>query len=314
MQTKCLMNLVYSIQQNHSMRYATVFLAFALCAAAQDREPKRFFQMTEAEIAATLKDLHDHNPSLQTRIEALSELFIGTPYRLGPLGEGDGGEFDREPLVGFKEADCTTLVEQVTALSLKPDLEDAIRTLQRIRYRKGKISYKERNHFPEIDWVPNNIAAGYVKDITRDAAGDKTATARKLISKKNWYANKTLDDIQGFAQASVEEKQKRLERLKTLGKGFKDENASVPYAPIDIIPEILEKIPSGTIANVVREDKPDIPVLISHQVLIITKDNAQYVRHASSSGKMVEDVLLRDYLSRYAASSWKLLGLNLNQV
>lgn len=299
------------------MKRAAALLAFILINAVPSRghhQSQKFFQMSETEIGETLKELHARNPALPDRIEAVSEYFLGAPYRLGPLGEGNFGDFDRDPLINFKEADCTTLVEQVMALALKPDLHEAIKTLQEIRYRGGEISYKTRNHFPEVDWIPNNVAAGFIKDITRDIAADRTAVARKAISKARWYENKKLDDIQGFMNATPEEKQRRLKGLQALGKGFKDQEASVPYVPIALVPEILEKIPSGTIANLVREDKPNIPVLISHQVLIIVKDGKRYVRHASSSAKIVVDVPAPDYLNHYAASTWRLVGLNLNQV
>lgn len=288
---------------------AVVFPAHRAGAA----EAKAFFRMSDQEIASALKTLRAENPGLEGRIAAASGYFLGTPYRLGPLGEGEKGEFDRDPLVSFKEADCTTLVETVMALSLKPELPEALKTLQRIRYRDGRISYETRNHFPEADWIPNNIQAGFIEDITRGIAGDKTGLARKLISKRDWYARKTMDDLRGFDAEPAASKEKRLARLQGLGRNFEDRVSTVPYVPIEILPSVIEKIPSGAIANLVREDSPDKPVLISHQVLIVEKNGAKYVRHAAF-GKAVEDVPALEYFYRYFNSPWRLLGLNISRL
>ena len=292
---------------------AAALLLAAGASLARGEEPKRFFQMSRREISATLKTIHARNPTLQSRIEAVSSLFLGTPYRLGPLGEGPEGEFDRDPLISFEAVDCTTLVEQTMALSLAPTLEEALTLLQGIRYQYGRISYKTRNHFPEVDWLPNNVEAGYLKDITTEVAGAATRRAAKRISKRDWYSQRTLEDIQGFKAFPAAEKEARLERLRKLGGEFPDRIASIPYLPMELLPQVLDKIPSGTIANLVREDRPDKPVLVSHQVLIIAMDGSRRVRHASSRGR-VEDVPALEYFHRYSNSPWPLLGLNLDQV
>lgn len=251
-------------------------------------------------------------PSLNGRIEAVSESFLGVPYRLGPLGEGPAGEFDAEPLSNLKEFDCTTYVEQVMALALEPDARKALDVvLPKIRYKGGVVSYETRNHFTELDWVPNVAAAGFLKDITREVAPREAKTATKTISKRRWYEGRTLEDIQGFPDASLADKTARLARLKALAPRFEDQTVSIPYIPIEVLPGLLEKIPSGTIANLVRADAPDIPTMISHQFFFIQKGGQTYVRHAAS-GRRVEDVLAVEYLARYARSSWRLLGVDLN--
>jgi len=111
-------------------------------------------------IQEELRRIHQQAPSLAQRVEAVSELFLGVPYKLGSLGEGPDGEFDRDPLIRFDAFDCTTFVETVMALSLDSDLDSAVRTLQKIRYKDGQIGYATRNHFIELDWVPNNVRAG----------------------------------------------------------------------------------------------------------------------------------------------------------
>ncbi len=288
-------------------------LALALAGEARGAGPKRFFEMSRPEIAGVLRDLHDANPELADRIVAVSERFLGTPYRLGPLGEGSSADFDRDPLFSFKEADCTTFIEQVMALSIKRRLPDALDALTAIRYQGGRVGYLTRNHFPEVDWIPNNKAAGFLEDITREIAGEKTGEAGKIISKRRWYDSKTIDDLAGFSGLAPKEKESRLKRLRAAGAELKDETAAVPYLPMDLFPAALEKIPSGTIANLVREDAADKPVLISHQVLLIRKDGGVVARHAASGGQ-VEDVPALEYFYRYYNSKWRLIGLNLNRI
>ena len=70
----------------------------------------RFVDMTEPEIAKALREIHRTHPGLDERILAVSEAFLGVPYRLGPLGEGGDGEFNRQPLYSFRDLDCTTYV------------------------------------------------------------------------------------------------------------------------------------------------------------------------------------------------------------
>lgn len=285
-------------------------LALALAVIPASAAPERFHEMARPRIAAALKKVHKRNKTLESRVEAVSELFLGTPYKLGPLGEGPDGEFDRDPLISFAAADCTTLIEQSMALALEPELDRAEAALQKIRYRGGKISYETRNHFPEADWVPQNAWAGYLKDVTAEIAGEKVKTASKRISKREWYAKKTAEELQGIPDPA--DRERRLARLKTLGESFEDQIASLPYLPMDLVPALLPKIPSGTIANLVREDQADKPVLIAHQVLLVRRDGSPFVRHAAFGGR-VEDVPALEYFYRFYNSKWRLLGLNLNR-
>lgn len=288
----------------------TLLLA-ALLAAPAAAKPEAYEAPSLERLTKELKRIHKKSPTMEERVTKISALFVGAPYQLGPLGEGEQGEFDRDPLWRLDRFDCTTLVETVLALAADPDPKRALdTTLQRIRYKEGVIGYKTRNHFPETDWIPQNAWAGFLKDVTAETAPDMVRQATKLIAKKAWYEAKTADDVQGFAEAG--EREKRLRRLKKLGDDILDQNASVPYLPMDALPQLLGRIPSGTIANLVREDQSDKPLLISHQVLIVEKNGEKFVRHAAF-GKTVEDVPALEYFYRYYNSKWRLLGLNLNR-
>lgn len=293
---------------------AVLFAALALHAAAVEnpQSAKPFFAMDEPAIASALRTIHAQNAALSSRVEAVSARFLGTPYVLGPLGEGPDGQFDRDPLVNFQKADCTTYVEEVIALSLEPNLKRAKNLLQKIRYHDGKISYATRNHFPEVDWIPNNSAAGFIEDITREIGGDRTRIVTKIISKRDWYSNKSADDLKDFP-GSQPEKERLLIRLKALGQEFKDQQAEIPYLPLESLPMLLTKIPSGTILNLVRAEMPDKPVLITHQALLVHTREGAFIRHAHAS-TAVEDAPALEYFKRYEGSKWPLLGVNLNRI
>lgn len=293
------------------MKALLLAAALAAPAAPAAAGPKGYEPPSREKLAKALKRVHKRNPTVSERVPQVSALFLGAPYRLGPLGEGEKGEYDRDPLWRLDAFDCTTLVETVMALAADPDPDRALdKTLQRIRYKEGVIGYTTRNHFPETDWIPQNAWAGFLKDITAELAPGKVKQATKLIAKKAWYEAKTADDIQGFPDAG--EREKRLRRLKREGDGLLDQTASVPYIPMDALPQLLPRIAPGTIANLVREDQPDKPVLVSHQVLIVEKDGLPHVRHAAF-GKAVEDVPALEYFYRYYGSGWRLLGLNFNR-
>lgn len=260
-------------------------------------------------IQRELRRIHERVTSLGQRVEAVSELFLGVPYELGPLGEGPEGEFDRDPLIRFDAFDCTTFVETVMALSLENDLDLGTQMLQNVRYKDGQIGYATRNHFTELDWVPNNVRAGYLRDITSDVAGRAAVEISKIVSKREWYLRRSLINLKGGF--SEEEKRRLLPKLQRLGEQFPDQLGALTVLPIEALHVALAKIPSGTIANLVHADQPGSDTIVSHQLFLIKKSDGWYVRHAAS-GKAVEDDPIQ-FLERYRNSSrWHLVGLNLN--
>jgi N-acetylmuramoyl-L-alanine amidase-like len=269
---------------------------------------RRFQPRSTTQIQERLRRIEQQAASLPQRVEAISELFLGVPYRLGALGEGPGGEFDRDPLIRFDAFDCTTFVETVMALALTSDVASATRILQKIRYRDGQIGYATRNHFIELDWVPNNVRAGYLRDITSDVAGGNAVKVRKTISKKRWYLRKSLASLEGGF--TKDEKQHLVARLRHLGERLPDERATLTVLPLTALPQALAHIPSGTIANLVHADRRDRATVVSHQVLLIRKSDGWYLRHAAL-GKAVEDDPI-GILGPYKDLRWRLIGLNLD--
>ena len=76
--------------------------------------------------------------SMADRLELATRPFVGAPYVLSPLGEGDLGGTDPDPRLRFDAFDCTTFVE--TALRTW-GLDNAARLPERILKLRQDISH-----------------------------------------------------------------------------------------------------------------------------------------------------------------------------
>lgn len=241
---------------------------------------------------------------LVTRVEAFSNEFIGLPYgNGGPLGEGPDGRYDQDPLYRFDTFDCTTYVETVLSLAHAGDVEDFERRMDEIRYENAVVDYVTRNHFPSLDWVPNNIMNGLFFDPTADLVpAGVLRVARATVDKPNYYAFLKADmlRVSGLTPA---EREVRAQEWRQEGARFTPVVATLNYVPVDWVvanPQWLQNLRSGMVVNFVRPNW-DLRHLIgthqnvSHQGFIIRQGNQIFLRHASTSGKVAQ-VLFLDYL------------------
>ncbi|WP_230425661.1 N-acetylmuramoyl-L-alanine amidase-like domain-containing protein [Spartinivicinus ruber] len=189
------------------------------------------------------------NLSTINKVNKISELLLGTPYADGKLGEGINGKYDKDPLYRFDQFDCTTFVETVMAVAISDSSDNFLNNINNIRYKGGYVSYTTRNHFPSLDWIPNNQV--FFEDITRSIAGESTATAVAIIDKKAWYEASKIEKIQSI-DINKNSKQQLLEQLKEEGSQFEPEQASLPYIPLDTI--FVRTIPTPEVLQE-REDK-----------------------------------------------------------
>jgi hypothetical protein len=213
---------------------------------------------------------------------------------------------DTMPLLGGR-FDCTTFVETVAALVQTGRPEMFFNNLKAIRYRDGVATFENRNHFPEADWIPNNEKAGILKDVTAQIAqsgGVTVATTNKRIERAKWLAQQEKQGKVSRSIASVVEK-----------KWPATIDAKVSYIALKDISKIKDKIPTGTILNLVRKNDDKHPVLITHQGFIVRQKGAIVLQHASQGGA-VRTMDLSDYLEKQSKESiaWPLVGINLNQL
>lgn len=237
----------------------------------------------------------------------MSKTFLGLPYgKGGPLGEGPEGRYDQDPLYRFDTFDCTTFVETIMALALSRDVNEFESRLDHIRYKDGVVDYFSRNHFTDLQWIPFNIENGYMSELTYEVAkSSEIQIAEALINYPAWVLSHKINQII-VPEATLEEKERLLEELKSRAGEFSPEVARLPYISIAQIvakPSLLKKIPSGTVVNFVRPNWDLTQVAgthqnISHQGFLFRIKNVLYLRHASTTG-FVEEVPFLTYLKRF---------------
>lgn len=244
--------------------------------------------------------------SIQKRLDLISKIFVGFPYgKGGPLGEGENGRFDQDPLYRFDAFDCTTYVETIMSLALARDVNEFEVHQDKIRYEDGIVDYLKRNHFTDLQWIPNNIENGYMNEFTYNVVSpSEVKIAEALINFPGWLRSHKIGQI--IVPNAPEERQSRLEELHSLASSYPTSVARVPYVEISKIlakPTILNKIPSGAVVNFVRPnwdltEAAGTHQNISHQGFLFRIGKVLYLRHASTSGK-VEQLPFIEYLAKF---------------
>ncbi len=150
-----------------------------------------------------LLDKYDDICDLSNRITFISAYFLGCPYEDTPLV---GSAYKPEKFVtNLKTFDCVTFCETVLALALSPVYVTFRETLQKIRYKDGKISWFNRNHYMS-NWLSENKKQGIFENITATGLSykkvKKSSTLLKelgtqvlefeTLSQKNFLANQPL--------------------------------------------------------------------------------------------------------------------------
>ena len=231
------------------------------------------------------------------RLEAVTRPFLDAPYVLSPLGEGDGQLPDTDPRLRFDAFDCTTFVETALALALSSSTTEARMRLDLIRYRDTP-SFAARRHFPEAEWIPELVAVGLLRDITREVGGDDVTIARKHLDAQVWHRTH----------------HKGLPALED--RRIPDGTFALPVWSLDRAAAHPERIPPGTILHVVRADFANVPVRVSHQGVVLDVGGRRVLRHAADRlhHRVVDeglDVFL-ERMKRYG--KWPVTGVHLTRV
>jgi Protein of unknown function (DUF1460) len=211
------------------------------------------------------------------RLVVASQGFLGTPYVLSPLGEGEG--HDPDPLVRFDAVDCVTMVEEALALALARDDSQLVPTLSALRYVGATPGWNERNHIMEAQWLPQNVSKGFVRDVTARYGGAATRTVTKVLDAASW--------------------QQPAARGLALDVAAQPRGAfALQVVPADGALLALKKAPSGLIVVVVRADRPSLVTRVSHVGVLVQGPHGPLLRHASRSYKKVVDEPFARYLTR----------------
>lgn len=283
------------------------------------------------EIIEKLYHKLDNNPKsdMAARLKFFSGSFIGKPYLLGALGEGSDSRYDQSPLYRTDAFDCETYVDTVVALALAANPKGFAQCINKIRYRKGQISFITRNHFTALDWNKNNQLQGFVKDITPEIKDKNNQPvmlmATALINKPAWYAHLNISRIQLFPQ-NKEEQSIRLLELQKKGHKLAISEENIPYIPLAALfdkegrPDeyLFGQIPDASIIEIVRPNWNLEKVIgtnlnVSHLGFAFRINGKLMFREASSTEGGVVEISLIEYL-RKLRSSPTIKGINIQIV
>lgn len=238
-----------------------LLLACLLMTAA----PIPLYQMPEVQVDAFLTGLHARHLPFADRIATIARAFAGAPYKDGPLGEGPDGRYDKDPLIDLSCADCVTFVEQVIALAVSKTYDETVQTLQRIRYKDGRVDFETRNHFMVADWVSSNA---WCRDLTRDL-GVPVAEVTRTISKRAFFPKVAAPE---------------------LGQDTPDREMTVAYVPLEQVPAAVGQIPSPSLILLIG--KVDWLFAVHSGLFLRDADGKAHFFHASSkAGKVIDDDL-----------------------
>ncbi len=268
-----------------AMRWSISIFAISLLGATA---PERWMDLTEMEREAAIRQLASE--PLPGRLLEASEKFLGTPYTTSPLGEGQGK--DADPLIRFDAVDCLTFVEETMAISFANEPREVEPILIDLRYAR-EVAFDDRNHLMEAQWLPHNLAKGFVRDVTRRYGGDSTEVVHKTLTPTTWAS--------------------RSSRALGLSPNRQPVGTfDLPIIPIDRVSAVAKRIPSGTILAVVRENRPYKPTRISHVGFVLHRGQKTYLRHATLRAAKVVDEEFSSFLLRNSKyEKWKVVGISL---
>jgi hypothetical protein len=236
-------------------------------------------------------------PAGGARAAAATAPLVGHPYLDSPLGEE--APPDADPRFRLDAFDCLTFAETAVALGSSETLAEARRALDDIRY-DGPPSLAARHHEVLSQWIPANLARGWVRDVGAEVAPGRVRREEKEYSPEVWQAVRRAGRaIPGLPRGREPAGRFGLDVI----------------APGDL-PAVADRIPPGTLAFVVRADAPDRATRITHVGLVIAGPGGERrVRHATSTRgveRVVEEPIDRFVRREQRAKpGWTVVGVAL---
>ncbi|MFT4978402.1 MAG: hypothetical protein ACI8S6_004312 [Myxococcota bacterium] len=229
-------------------------------------------------IARQVRDL-----PLGERMDHISRPMLGKPYLIDAVGEGVAPDLD--PPARYDFYDCLTFVEEVMSLAMPADPRSAPRIRRQLRYTGGESDYTTRRHFMLQQWIPENLASGWLKDITAEFG--ETHLIEKEVTAQTWSS------------------WRHRRRFELPDESLPTGRFTLAVLSLDAAVEIVDQIPVGAIILTVREDKPYIPIVVSHVGFKVASDDVARMRHATKLGSdRVRDERLAWYLDHIRWYDW----------
>lgn len=153
------------------MRLHHIYIIMCMLLSAADARAEGFDVVHEAADSMTVERLLSESRRLkpdENMTLFFARKFIGKPYVAHTLEKADPERL----VVNTRQLDCTTLVENVTALALCADqgltrYHDFLHMLATLRYRNGTIDgYASRLHYFS-EWIDDNTRKGLVTEVQR---------------------------------------------------------------------------------------------------------------------------------------------------
>lgn len=224
----------------------------------------------EREVDVYLKWLAEKPVQTSERVARLGRQTIGQPYRLFLLGEHPFELYDPDPMYCLSASDCVTFVEQTYAMALARDWPSFFKTLQRIRYKDGRVGLLTRNHFTEADWNINN--AWLFDDVTENVSEGEVHPMTSSINRASFFAKFGIvcdDPVQRFADS---------------------------YIPRERLPVVARRLRTADVVEIVRGTKGS--QYVSHMGLI-TRDTSGNPMLLHSTKPAVREEPLLQYIDRH---------------
>lgn len=266
------------------MRYGTLlFYALLLLAGCASKDgtgirdvaalrSAPLYTFNEYELDSYLRDQAAQPLSVTQRVERIARQNLKQPYRLYLLGEYPYELYDPDPMYCLSASDCVTFVEQTYAMALADDWTSFFRTLQRIRYRDGRVGIVTRNHFTEADWNINN--AWLFDDVTNSLGeGDDVKPLHESIDRSAFFAKYNI-------HANLPVQQFEGTYLSKAG-----------------VPHMLAQLRTGDVLEIVKGT--DKSQYVSHLGLIVV-DGGTSVKFIHSGKPCVQEMLLTEYVEKHS--------------
>jgi hypothetical protein len=216
-------------------------------------------------------------PAGGRRAAEATRALVDAPYLASPLGEGEGRP-DPDPRFRLDAFDCMTFVETAVALASASTVEEAALALDDVRYGRGPPSLAARNHEVLSQWIPMNVAKGWISDVTAAIAGPLARRVEKTYTAESWGLVRAAGrGIRGLPRARL-----------PLGR------FGLSVVPAAVVPAMAPRLPTGGIVFVVRADGPDRATRVTHAGILVQGPRGARVRHATSSkgvGRVIEEPL-----------------------
>ena len=163
---------------NWRITFLLILPIFLSCCAVPQQKPfdlGHWNQMKIEQLQERAKDIADPGD----KVALISETFLKTPYLANTLiGSAETSEVFTLRLDGV---DCFTFLDYVEALRRSVDFEGFKEALRYIRYRNGKVTFLDRNHFFSV-W--GNTPLAPLRDITAQVGGTNVRWVEKYLNQK----------------------------------------------------------------------------------------------------------------------------------